>query len=280
MNKRKSFLLIVSILVLLIIGYLVESNNLSEDKENIQLVDSIPLDEVDWWIPSVEDTWQWQLSGDINKGYDVDIYDVDLVNTPQSIIDELHNRGIKVICYFSAGSWEEFRSDAKDFPNEVLGDKLDGWDDERWLDISNYQKFSSIVEARLDLAVAKGCDGVEPDNVDGFQNNSGFSLTSNDQLIYNRWLASESHQRKLSIGLKNDLDQIKDLVGVFDFAVNEQCFQYDECDELLPFVNQGKAVLGVEYELETDEFCKKAKSMKFSWLKMDYDLDGERVSCK
>lgn len=42
------------------------------------------------------------------------------------------------------------------------------------------------MQARLDLAVQKGCDGVEPDNVDGYQNNSGFPLTAQDQLAYNR----------------------------------------------------------------------------------------------
>ena len=136
------------------------------------------------------------------------------------------------------------------------------------------------MENRLDLAVEKGCDGVEPDNVDGYQNKNGFSLSFNDQLIYNKWLAEQAHERGLSVGLKNDLVQINELVGFFDFAVNEQCFEYDECASLKPFTDQGKAVLGVEYELETDEFCDEANSMKFSWLKMEYDLDGGRVACE
>ncbi|MDP2683748.1 MAG: endo alpha-1,4 polygalactosaminidase [bacterium] len=283
MQKNKLFLIILGILIILVIGYFVVSNYLSEDEDdNItnQTSNSIAPEDIDWWVPSPEASWQWQLSGTINTEYDVDIYDVDLVNTPQKTIDELQTKGVKVICYFSAGSWENFRSDANEFPDEVLGNKLEGWADEKWLDVSNYQQFSSIMEARLDLAVEKKCDGVESDNVDGYQNNNGFSLTASDQLVYNRWLATEAHDRGLSIGLKNDLDQIEDLVGVFDFAVNEQCFEYDECEELLPFTNQGKAVLGVEYELETDEFCEEANSMNFSWLKMDYDLDGDRIACR
>jgi hypothetical protein len=63
-----------------------------------------------------------------------------------------------------------------------------------------------ILFARLDLAVAKGCDGVEPDNVDGYANNTNFPLTVQDQLQFNIWLANEAHARGLSIGLKNDLD--------------------------------------------------------------------------
>ncbi len=283
MKINKSFL-ILAVILILVIGYFVITNYSSEDESDIptnQTTNTNASSSLgNWWEPSPAVTWQWQLSGDINTTYDVDIYDVDLVDTPQATINALHNRGIKVICYFSAGSWEKFRNDANEFPDDVLGNVLDGWPDEKWLDISNYEKFSDIMEARLDMAVAKGCDGVEPDNVDGYQNKNGLSLTYNDQIIYNKWLAVQAHARGLAIGLKNDLDQIEDLVGDFDFAVNEQCFEYDECEALTPFTDQGNAVLGVEYELEAEDFCEQANSMQFSWLKMDYDLDGGRVSCR
>lgn len=229
--------------------------------------------------PSVGDSWQWQLSGKINTSYDVDMYDVDLFDTSQSVIDELHGKGRKVICYFSAGSWEDFRSDAKEFPRVVRGKTLEGWPNERWLNIREYKKFAEVLRGRLDIAVTKKCDGVEPDNVDGYKNDNGFKLTKLDQLRFNKWLAREAHKRNLAIGLKNDLDQIKLLVNYFDFAVNEQCFQYDECKKLLPFIRRGKAVFGVEYELEPNDFCSKANTMKFSWLKMEYELDGKRIGC-
>ncbi len=232
-----------------------------------------------WYKPEPGTTWQWQLNGEINTNYDVDMYDIDLAETPQNIIDELHLKGKKVICYFSAGSWEEFRDDAKDFPEEVLGETLEGWEDEKWLDVSNYQEFAPIMEARLDMAVQKECDGVEPDNMDGYANDNGFDLTYEDQVAYSKWIAEEAHKRNLSVGLKNSLEQIEEVIDYFDFAINEQCFQYEECEELLPFIEQGKAVFGVEYELETDEFCEEANEMQFSWLKMDYDLDGEKISC-
>jgi len=231
------------------------------------------------YSPKAGTSWQWQLSGTINTNYKVDLYDVDLVNTPQSVIDELHKKGIKVICYFSAGSVDIQRADAKDFPKEVVGNILEGWEDERWLDVSNYQKFATILQKRMDLAVKKQCDGIEPDNVDSYENDPGFNVKAEDQLEYNIWLAKEAHKRGLAIALKNDLDQIKDLVNYFDFAVNEQCFQYDECEELTKFTAQNKAVLGVEYELSTKKFCKKANDLNFSWLKLTYDLAGKRVAC-
>jgi hypothetical protein len=88
----------------------------------------------------------------------------------------------------------------------------------------------------MDLAKTKGCDGLEPDNVDAYENDSGFNLTSSNQIAYNTWLAQQAHARDLSVGLKNDLDQVKQLVDHFDWALNEQCWQYKECDALEPFI--------------------------------------------
>lgn len=233
-----------------------------------------------WYMPKPGASWQWQLSGELDKSHDVNVYDIDLFDTTTEQIEELQSRGVKVICYFSAGSYEGWRQDANDFPKSVVGDALEGWENEKWLDIANVALLAPIMEKRFDLAKQKGCDGVEPDNVDGYQNESGFSLTYDDQLNYNKWLAAEAHRRGLSIALKNDLDQIDDLVDHFDFAVNEQCFEFHECEALLPFVAQEKAVFGVEYELGSKQFCAQAIDMRFSWLKMDFALDGERIPCK
>jgi len=233
----------------------------------------------DVWIPAPGTSWQWQLQGTIDTSFDVDMYDIDLEETPPETIDKLHADGRIVICYFSAGSYEAFREDKDDFAPELLGNTLDGWPDERWLDIRNVA-LRPILLKRLDLAVSKKCDGVEPDNVDGYQNNSGFPLTSTDQLEFNRWLAKEAHERALSIGLKNDLEQVNDLVDDFDFAVNEQCFEYQECNALSPFVAAGKAVFGVEYEGTPSVFFPQLNALQFSWLKKVYDLSAlPRTDC-
>jgi len=276
--KTGVFLLLIAVMFL--VGCVSNTNTTILEEQNDVIGKTIETrTKNSLYKPVPATSWQWQLSGSINTEYDVEVYDIDLVEAPQSVIDELHEKGIKVVCYFSAGSWEEFRDDTTDFPKDVLGSALEGWPDERWLDISNYRVFSGIMEARMDLAVKKSCDGIEPDNVDGYLNENGFDLSYEEQLEYNKWLAEEAHERGLSIGLKNDLEQINDLVDYFDFAVNEQCFEYDECDMLLPFISQEKAVFGVEYELEPEEFCEKAKRMQFSWLKMDYNLNGGRISC-
>ncbi len=232
------------------------------------------------WQPPPGTSWQWQLTGAVDTSLEVEMYDIDLFDTSQNAINQLHADGRIVICYFSAGSWEDWRDDAGQFPASVLGSTLDGWPDEKWLDIRQLDVLAPLMEARLDIAVQKGCDGVEPDNVDGYANDSGFPLTADDQLTYNRWLAAAAHTRSLSIGLKNDLDQIPDLLAHFDWALNEQCFEYDECHLLLPFVNAGKAVFGVEYELETVAFCPQANAMNFDFLKKNWDLDAWREPCR
>ena len=233
-----------------------------------------------WWLPSPGTAWQWQLSGIIDTSFDVQMYDVDLFDTPQATIDQLHADGRIVICYLSAGSWENWREDAALFPNTVKGKNLEGWPGEKWLDIRQLEILAPIMTARLDLAFKKHCDGIEPDNVDGYANDTGFPLNYQDQLTYNQWLAEQAHQRGLSIGLKNDLDQIPDLLAHFDWALNEECFSYNECHLLQPFITANKAVFGVEYELTTAEFCPQANAQNFDFIKKNWELDAWQVACR
>jgi len=233
------------------------------------------------WRPAPGTTWQWQLAGTIDTSFDVAMYDIDLFDAPQATIDKLHAAGRVVICYFSAGSREDWRPDADRFPAATLGNPLDGWEGEVWLD-TRAAAVRDIMRARLDRAVAKHCDGVEPDNVDGYANDPGFALTSATQLDYNRFLAGEAHMRGLSVGLKNDLDQIPKLVASFDWALNEQCFEFDECDTLAPFIDAGKAVFQVEYggQARADAVCGDANALDFDTLVKRLSLGPTRIACR
>lgn len=53
--------------------------------------------------------------------------------------------------------------------------------------------------------------------MDAYANPSGFSITYNDQITYNIHIATEAHARNLSVGLKNDIDQIDDLLAYYDW---------------------------------------------------------------
>jgi len=241
----------------------------------------------DWYRPSLDTSWQWQLNGKINTSYDVDLYDIDLFDTDTTLIDSLKEEGKKVICYFSAGSYENWREDKDAFPQEALGNTLDGWEDERWLDITN-EKLQTVMIARLDLAVLKGCDGVEPDNVDAYDNDSGFALSATDQLLYNIFLANAARERGLSIGLKNDLSQVNELEPYFDFALNEQCNAYNECDLLQPFIDNNKPVFNTEYDAayvnntnnKRDILCQNTNELQLRTLILPLNLDDSfRYSC-
>ncbi|APE21146.1 MULTISPECIES: endo alpha-1,4 polygalactosaminidase [Streptomyces] len=230
------------------------------------------------WRPKPGLAWQWQLSGRLDPAVDVPVYDIDGFDHPAATVADLHRRGRKVICYLSTGAWEDFRPDAGAFPKSVLG-QGNGWEGERWLDIRRIDVLTPLMAKRLDMCRAKGFDAVEPDNMDGYRNRTGFPLTAADQLRYNRLIARLARERGLAVGLKNDLDQIPQLLADFDFAVNEQCAEYDECGRLVPFVKAGKAVFHVEYELETEEFCPEARELGLSSMRKKYELGVWRRAC-
>ncbi|GAA2522101.1 MULTISPECIES: endo alpha-1,4 polygalactosaminidase [Streptomyces] len=230
------------------------------------------------WQPRPGTGWQWQLSGRLDTSVDVPVYDIDGFDHSGETVAKLHRDGRKVICYLSAGAWEDFRPDADDFPASVIG-RGNGWEGERWLDIRRVDVLEPIMAERVDMCRDKGFDAVEPDNMDGYRNRTGFPLTARDQLRYNRLVARLAHERGLAVGLKNDLDQIPQLVGDFDFAVNEQCAQYGECAALTPFVEAGKAVFHAEYELPTGRFCAQSRRLGLSSLLKKYELGAWRRAC-
>lgn len=228
-------------------------------------------------------SWQWQLSGeDIDTSFNVTIYDIDLFDTGAEVVTSLHLQGRRAVCYLDAGSWEDFRPDAADFPKGIIGKDYEGWPGEKWLDIRRIDLLASILRARMDLCQAKGFDAVEPDNLDGYQNETGFPLTAGDQLEFNRWMAKEAHARGLAIALKNDADQASVLLPDFDFALTEDCFDQGWCELMLPFLQQGKPVLDAEYTdtgIALDEFCPRAKALGIRAILKHRNLDAWRRVC-
>ncbi|XP_061196629.1 uncharacterized protein LOC133204902 [Saccostrea echinata] len=162
------------------------------------------------------------------------------------------SKGKRVVCYFSAGTYENWRPDKDDFPSDALGNKMIHWENEWWVDIRD-TRIRNIMAKRIALAKRHGCDAVDPDNVDGYTNQNGLGLTATNQLDFNRFLATEAHNHELAIGLKNDLKQIHDLIHNFDFAINESCEQYHECHYYQPFFDARKPVFHIEYVDSTSE---------------------------
>jgi len=277
------------IVMIFLIGCGGGSGNGNVTSLNTKIFDSSlsPITNGTWYKPKTNTSWNLQLQGTINTSYNVEIYDIDLFDSSEALIKSLQNDGKKVICYFSAGSYENWRDDANTFPLESLGNNLDNWVGEKWLDISN-EKLAQIMKSRLDLARIKGCDGVDPDNMDGYTNNTGFTLSFDDQLAYNKFIANEARKRGLSVGLKNNLNQVTELEAYYDFSVNEQCHEYNECNSLTPFIDANKPVLNVEYKQEyidnintqRDKICSDSQILGFNTLILALELDDSfRYSC-
>ena len=232
-----------------------------------------------WWRPGTGTTWQWQLDGAIDLSVDAQVYDVDLFDVSTATVDALHARGRKVICYFTVGSWETYRADVASIPAAVKGKVVDGWPQERWLDIRRLDVLAPYFEARLDLCKSKHFDGVEGDWMDNQTQDTGFPITAADQLTFNRWLIDQGHRRGLAVGVKNDIDQAGVLASEADYEINEQCAEFDECDTLLPWIRAGKPVFHAEYNIPTSSFCPTTVPLGFSSLLKHLALDAWRQTC-
>eukprot|EP00005_Dracoamoeba_jomungandri_P006341 CAMPEP_0174261856 /NCGR_PEP_ID=MMETSP0439-20130205/12509_1 /TAXON_ID=0 /ORGANISM="Stereomyxa ramosa, Strain Chinc5" /LENGTH=321 /DNA_ID=CAMNT_0015346455 /DNA_START=95 /DNA_END=1057 /DNA_ORIENTATION=- len=192
------------------------------------------------------------------------VVDVDL-DEQEDLIQDLLDDGHIVLCYFSGGTIEDFRPDYIADPDAweaLAAGELDAFD-ETWLDIRQLEDLKDLMGPRFERAVEYGCHGVEPDNIDCYDNEDCWSgMTSpsvsdgdeiiDDQIAYNKWMAEYAHSLGLSIAMKNAVGLIDDLVDYYDCAINEQCQTYDECDLYSDFDDQNKLVMNVEYTSSSD----------------------------
>jgi hypothetical protein len=253
-------------------------------------------------VPPPDARWQYQLEG---TDVEVDVcgaplgggeclrptvIDFDLYRDGATLnrraVRELHRLGGYAICYVAAGSIERFRPDwprfrrwHRDHGRSLLGRPFSArFPDERWANVGGRRERAFLLrmmERRVAKCARAGFDGVEFDVVDAWANGSevtGWDISFRDQLVYNRALARLAHEHGLAAGLKNDLGQVRDLVGAFEFAINEACFEHEECRRLRPFVRAGKPVFHVEYARPRREFCAETEALGLQSIKKPRDL--------
>ena len=224
-----------------------------------------------------------------------DVFDIDFLTDPACVpggsndvddtdaVSAIHALGARAICYVDAGTDEPFRPDHQaylDFDAGcggcLLGKPVGGFREEHWVNVDNDQGqrtfLLGIVGARVDRCRTDGFDAVEFDNVDGYANDTGLPFSEAAQLLFDTALANLAHQKGLSVGLKNDLGQIGALLPYFDFAINEQCQQYHECEALDPFVAAGKPVFQVEYQVGAGTVCPAANAANRNAILKSVDL--------
>jgi hypothetical protein len=226
-----------------------------------------------WWQPPQRLTWYWQLQGTVKNDQSVAAYDIDGFENSAAEVAALHAQGKHVICYIDVGTAENFRPDYKEFPKSVLGHS-NGWPGERWLDIRQLGVLEPIMTARFQMCREKGFDAVEPDNIEGYSNNSGFPLTAAEQLTYNEWVAGEVHTLGMAVLQKNDGEQTPELLPYFDGALTEQCNQFSECADFDPYLVAGKPVLNAEYNLPTKRFCASDNAAGIMGARFNLALNG------
>jgi hypothetical protein len=183
--------------------------------------------------------WQWQLQGRIDTSVDVPVFDVDGLETQQRTVRKLHDLHARVICH---------------------------------LDVSGFREPTQALERRFEICERKGFDAVEPDGLTGRGNLTGLRTGRQAQLRFSRWVADQVHRRGMAAGLKNGGRLARALVGDFDFAIVERCFQFHECGYYRPFVRHRKAVFEAEYELKVGEYCATARKFHFSSIGKSREL--------
>ncbi|MGW3943276.1 endo alpha-1,4 polygalactosaminidase [Streptomyces phaeochromogenes] len=171
-------------------------------------------------------------------------------------------RGLYNICYVNAFQAQPDERD--DWPADLLlRDKkgkvvVDGDWDEALLDIgtpAKRERVAARIDEWIDGCAEKGYDAVEPDNFDSFTRSRGL-LSAADATAFIKLLSDHAHARGLAIGQKNTVELAgqRGRTGL-DFAVAEECGEYDECGEYAEAFDD--RVVVIEY---TDNGFRKARS--------------------
>lgn len=230
--------------------------------------------------PAMASSWSWQLSDPLDLSVDVEYIDIDPDSVTAQAIADLKARGVTTIAYISVGTVEEYRADAGDFPDAVVGKTYGDWPDEKFLDIRQRGVLMPIMEARFQNAADMGFDAIEPDNMDVYVNDSGFAISEAETIAYVLDLAQLAHGMGLQIGQKNVPELTAALVDTMDFMIAESCYHDGWCDQTLAYIDAGKPVFDAEYTdtgVDWAAACTYARSVGITMILQDRDLTGASV---
>jgi hypothetical protein len=185
--------------------------------------------------------------------------------------------GLYNICYVNA--FQAQPDERASWPADLLLRDADGEVvvDEDWgealLDIRTAAKRARVaarVNRWIDGCAAKGFDAVEPDNYDSYTRSDDL-LTANDATAFITLLSRHAHARRLAIAQKNtvELAGSRKRTGL-DFAIAEECAEYDECGEYAQAFDD--RVIVIEY---SDSGLRRARSGfagRLSIVRRDVDV--------
>ena len=148
------------------------------------------------------------------------------------------------VCYVNA-----FQSQPEvEWPAELVSSIEDPeWPGEFVIDLStpgNRGLAAGTVELMVERCAAEGFDAVEFDNLDTFVRFDNLGFGRAEAIEYATTIVGLAHVRGLAAAQKNTVELLDVDLG-FDFAVVEQCGEYDECGEFAAVY--GELVFDVEY---------------------------------
>ena len=238
-----------------------------------------------WAKPPPSSSFQviLQNNTEVRAESGISIYDID-IDSSDATFASLLTANKYIVCYFSAGTAEDWRGDFGCFNHALgaqdLGCNLGGpWPNEFWLNTTSTE-VRKIMQMRIQRAADRGCSAVDPDNIDGYSNRNGIGGTKQDSIDYIKFLSAEARSRGMGLALKNSLEIVPDVINDVDFAVNEQCIQYDECNAYEPFwaLPTPLSVFNIEYpphngktwkEKDAEKKCNAGLKLGYEYLVTD-----------
>ncbi|WP_238155416.1 endo alpha-1,4 polygalactosaminidase [Kribbella soli] len=195
-------------------------------------------------LPPAHAKFDYQIGGAYTPPAGVQVVTRDRTATPAA--------GLYNICYVNAfqvqpGEQGQWGSDLllRDAKGNLVIDEDWG---EPLLDLRTADKRNRIaakVNGWIDGCAGKGYKAIEPDNYDSYTRSKNL-LTAGQAKAYLTLLATHAHSKSLAIGQKNTVELAGDRTSVgLDFAVAEECGQYDECGDYVDAF--GNNVIVIEY---------------------------------
>ena len=178
------------------------------------------------------------------QDYQPKLLNLELDEITPEIISWANSMGIVVCAYISA-SYEAWREDAKQYPKDAKGDKMQGWD-ELWGNIAK-PSLQEFLKVRMKKAKDIGCKIVEVDNIDIAFNDVGFKVSEKENIQAVKVLIDMAHSLGLAYAVKNTPELAPYFASYADLVFAEEAFENEEDDKYNVYVGYGKPVYFIEY---------------------------------
>jgi Glycoside-hydrolase family GH114 len=295
----------------------------------IPSVDQVPAGSVQqskprtWWRPTATGPndgpeFQWELdhplnihsvsdtgSGAVNalgeRSGATTVFDIDGIINPASTVTALHKLKGKAICYIEVGAAGNYYSAPMErlrvtYYQQLrqagdLGRAVPGYP-EYYLNINALSTLRIIEVMIKQQCAAKGFDAVEPDIDDSYTDSTGFRITEQKNIQYDRKLGAYAHSLGLAWGQKNgdnDPGFSLALEPTTDFLLDEECNYYQTCGIVTPpYVRARKLVLNAEYTddwgrnatADLRRFCPADVAGRIDGVLFTSALAGQRNPCR